>query len=109
MSVPLGALQRVFMKLLHPWFLFGLAAIAIPIVIHLLQLRKPKRLLFTNTAFIKEVSLVTMQHRRLQHLLIMLARVFALCALVLMFCQPFVPAKRLIDASTGGVVVDKWE
>ncbi|WP_188563600.1 BatA domain-containing protein [Hymenobacter frigidus] len=94
------------MKLLHPWFLFGLAAIAIPIAIHLLQLRKPKRLLFTNTAFIKEVSLVTMQHRRLQHLLIMLARVFTLCALVLMFCQPFVPATRLIDVSAGGVVVD---
>ena len=94
------------MKLLHPWFLFGLVTIAVPIIIHLLQLRKPKRLLFTNTAFIKEVSLVTMQHRRLQHLLIMLARVCTLCALVLMFCQPFIPAKRIIDAGTGGVVVD---
>ena len=93
------------MKLLYPGFLFALSAIAIPIIIHLLQLRKPKRLLFTNTAFIKEVELVTVQHRRLQHLLVLGARVLGIIALVLMFCQPFIPAKSISEGNTGGVGV----
>ncbi|GAA3983413.1 BatA domain-containing protein [Hymenobacter antarcticus] len=93
------------MKLLYPGFLVALGAIAIPIIIHLLQLRKPKRLLFTNTAFIREVELVTVQHRRLQHLLVLGARVLGIVALVLMFCQPFVPAKNVAQANTGGVGV----
>lgn len=78
------------MKLLYPGFLLALGAIAIPIIIHLLQLRKPKRLLFTNNAFIRQVEMVTVRHRRVQHLLVLLARVGAICALVLMFCQPFI-------------------
>lgn len=82
------------MLLLDPWFLLGLLAIAIPVIIHLLQLRRPQRLLFTNTAFIREVELVTVRHRKLQHLLILLMRVLGVAALVLVFCQPFVPSKQ---------------
>ena len=96
------------MKFQYPQFLLALVAVAIPIVIHLLQLRKPKRVLFTNTAFIKQVELVTVQHRRIQHLLLLLTRVLAISALVLMFCQPFIPAKREAGGgkSGGGVFVD---
>ena len=95
------------MQLTYPWFLVGLLAIAIPIVIHLLQLRRPQRLFFTNTAFIKAVELITMRHRNLQQLLILLARVLALLALVLVFCQPFIPAKQYHMASGGAdVLVD---
>ena len=81
------------MNLIYPWFLFGLAAIAIPITIHLLQLRRPQRLLFSNTSFIREVELVSVRHRKVQHLMLLLARVLGLSALVLAFCQPFIPNK----------------
>ncbi|MBO2008252.1 BatA domain-containing protein [Hymenobacter negativus] len=96
------------MELLFPWFLMGLGAIAIPIVIHLLQLRRPQRLLFTNTAFIREVEMVTVRHRNLQHLLILSARVLGIVALVMVFCQPFIPAQRTaVTPSTGvDVLVD---
>ena len=75
------------MELLYPGFLLAFGAVAVPVVIHLLQLRKPKRFLFTNTAFIKEVQLVTVQHRRLQHLLVLLARVLGIIALVSLLFQ----------------------
>ena len=93
------------MKFQNPGFLIALVAVAIPIAIHLLQLRKPKRVLFTNTAFIKRVELVTIQHRRIQHLLLLLVRTLAICALVLMFCQPFIPAKRGTGDGRGGAGV----
>ena len=82
------------MQLLYPWFLAALATGAIPVVIHLLQLRRPQRVLFTNTAFIREVELMTIRHRNIQRWLILAARVASLAALVLLFCQPFIPAKN---------------
>lgn len=82
------------MQLMYPGFLIGLVAVAIPVIIHLLQLRKPQRLLFTNTAFIREVELVTIRHRNIQHILVLLSRTLAVTALVLVFCQPFMPVRQ---------------
>lgn len=93
------------MQLLYPGFLVGLLAIAIPVLIHLLQLRRPRRLLFTNTAFIREVKLVTVRQRNVQRWLLMMVRVLELISLVLMFCQPFIAARRSTVFSTGTKVL----
>ncbi len=82
------------MQFLYPGFLWGLLAVGIPIAIHLLQLRRPQRVLFTNTGFIREVELTTTRRRRLQELLVLLARVLGVIFLVLVFAQPFLPAQR---------------
>lgn len=89
------------MQLMFPLFLFGLLAVAIPVIVHLLQLRRPQRLMFTNTAFIREVELVTIKQRNLQRWLILITRVLGLVALVLCFCQPFIPAE--MDSSRRGI------
>ncbi|MBD2720490.1 BatA domain-containing protein [Hymenobacter armeniacus] len=88
------------MQLLYPWFLLGLGATIIPIIIHLLQLRKPQRVLFTNIAIIRDVELTTVRHRRVQQLLILLARILAISALVVAFCQPILPVR---DEGRGAV------
>jgi hypothetical protein len=82
------------MQLLYPNFLWGLFVLSIPVIIHLLQLRRPQRVLFTNTAFIKSVELSIVRRRRLQELLVLLSRVLLLIFLVLAFCQPYIPAKE---------------
>ena len=92
------------MHLMYPLFLLSLTVVAVPIIIHLLQLRRPQRLRFTNTAFIKEVELVMVRHRQIQHLLILLARIVALSALVLVFCQPFLSGEER-KTSLGQVAV----
>ena len=79
---------------------------AIPVVIHLLQLRRPQRLVFTNTVIIRQVELVTTRHRRVQQLLILLARLVAVAALVFVFCQPFIPAKEIRNVAGVDVLVD---
>jgi hypothetical protein len=94
------------MQLSHPSFLWGLLAIGIPVVIHLLQLRRPQRILFTNTGFIKAVELTTVRRRHLQELLVLISRALAILFLVLVFCQPFIPAaeNRQQVAEQGAVV-----
>lgn len=82
------------MQFLYPGFLWGLVSVALPILIHLLQLRRPQRILFTNTGFIQELELTTMRRRRLQELWVLLARVLGIVFLVLVFAQPFVPARQ---------------
>src|SRR5688572_17509742 len=80
------------MILQAPYFLFGLFAIAIPVIIHLVQLRKPQRILFTNVAFIRSVENITSNQRKLKHWLILLSRILFISLLVLVFCEPFIPA-----------------
>ncbi|UYZ59435.1 BatA domain-containing protein [Hymenobacter latericus] len=88
------------MNLTYPWFLLGLIALAIPIILHLFELRRPQRVLFTNVDFIKDVKLVTAKQRRLQHLLVLFLRLGFISFLVLLFCQPFLQA---LDNGTTGV------
>jgi hypothetical protein len=92
------------MQFLYPGFLWGLLALFIPVIIHLLQLRRPQRVLFTNTGFIKAVELNTVRRRRLQELLVLLARVLAIASLVFVFCQPFIPAKETNGNAAGKTI-----
>lgn len=93
------------MIFLAPSFLFGLLAVAIPVIIHLVQLRKPQRVLFTNVAFIRSVENITANQRKLKHWLILLCRILFIVFLVLVFCEPFIPAKDNALAQTGNLKV----
>ena len=91
------------MTLLYPSFLFALSAIAIPVIIHLVELRKSKRVLFTNVRFIQQVKNVTSHHRNLKHYLILASRILFLTFLVLAFAQPFIPAKNAGTAEVSNI------
>ncbi|TPG66762.1 BatA domain-containing protein [Hymenobacter nivis] len=92
------------MRLEYPWFLLGLGALIIPVLIHLLQLRRPQRVLFTNIGFIQAVDLTTTRQRKLQHLLLLLSRVLFLGFLVFAFCQPFIMARGPAAMKAAGTV-----
>ncbi|RZK36503.1 MAG: hypothetical protein EOO61_10260, partial [Hymenobacter sp.] len=77
------------MEFVFPKFLWGLLGIGIPIVLHLLQLRRPQRIQFTNNNFIKEIEFKK-GHRRLQDLIVLALRIVAITFLTLTFCQPFI-------------------
>ena len=82
------------MHFFHPYFLFGLFAVLIPVIIHLFNFRRFKRVYFTNVKFIKELKSETKRKSRLKHLLVLLLRILAVCALVLAFAQPFIPVSN---------------
>jgi len=64
------------------WFLLFLS---VPIIVHLFNFRRAKKLLFTNVKFIKKVSTETKSKTRLKHFLILCARVFAFLFLITAF------------------------
>ena len=79
------------MQFLFPIFLFALAAVAIPIIIHLFHFRRFRTVYFTNVRFLREVKEENSSRRKIRDLLVLLARCLAVAMLVLGFAQPFLP------------------
>ncbi len=84
------------MQFLFPAFLFGLLALAVPIIIHLFYFRRFKKVYFTNVKFLKELKQETSSRQRLRNLLVLLMRCLALAALVFAFAQPFIPKNTTV-------------
>jgi hypothetical protein len=79
------------MNFAYPEFLFALAAISVPIIIHLLNFRRFKKIYFSDIRFLKDVEIETKSRNKLKNLLILLSRILAIACLVLAFARPFIP------------------
>jgi preprotein translocase subunit SecG len=82
------------MQFIYPAFLFGLLAVGIPILIHLFNFRRFKKVFFTNVKFLKEVKQQSQKQRNLKHLLVLAARILCIICLVLAFAQPYIPSQN---------------
>jgi hypothetical protein len=92
------------MKFAYPEFLYALFAIAIPIIIHLFNFRKFKKIYFSNVEFLKEVQQETQAKSKLKHLLILLSRILAIIFLVFAFAQPYIATEENNSNSQNNVV-----
>lgn len=88
------------MSFLYPLFLIAGLSLAVPILIHLFNFRKYKKVLFPDIRFLRELQEQTKKQSKLRHLLILLARLGLLSCLVLAFAQPFFEKDR--DSVTAG-------
>jgi len=79
------------MHFLYPGFLLALSALAIPVIIHLFNFRRFRKIYFTNVRFLREIRQDTQSKSRIRHLLVLLSRMLALTFLVLAFAQPYIP------------------
>lgn len=91
------------MQFIYPSFLWALAALAIPIIIHLFYFRRFKKVAFSNVKFLKEVKEETSMRSRLRNLLVLLARCLALATLIFAFAQPFLPSAKEVLAGRKAV------
>jgi hypothetical protein len=87
------------MGFLAPWFLAGVAAVGLPIWIHLLKRHKTDPRLFPSLMFFEQREMSSVKHRRLEHLLLLALRVAMLILLALLFANPFL--KRTPLAADG--------
>ncbi|WP_291723286.1 BatA domain-containing protein [Bernardetia sp.] len=87
------------MQFLYPSILWVLFLMIIPIIIHLFNFQRPKKVLFTNVEFLKEVQQISKSRNRLKHILIMLARMAFIGFLVLAFARPVLPSENDKDGS----------
>lgn len=81
------------MRFLFPQFLFALSVVAIPILIHLFNFRRFKKVYFSNVKFLKDIEVQTSSSKNLKRLLVLAVRILAIIFLVFAFAKPFIPAK----------------
>lgn len=92
----------------NPNMLWGLLALALPVLVHLFNFRKTKRVYFSNVSLLKQVDTKVSSARKLKHLLILLARMLFIAAVVIAFAQPVKKAGSLKDLPPGinGIYLD---
>lgn len=83
------------MGFLFPAILWALPLALLPVAIHLFNLQRPKKVLFPNLRFLKEVIETEKSSRNLKYYLILLTRVLALLLLILAFARP------VLDTTSG--------
>lgn len=93
------------MQFLYPAFLFGLFALAVPVIVHLFYFRKFKTVYFTNVKFLKELKQETSARQKLKNLLVLLMRCLAIAALVFAFAQPFIPSGSVVKQGLKSVSI----
>lgn len=79
------------MSFAYPEFLLALAAVSVPIIIHLFNFRRFKKVYFSDIRFLKDVEIETKSRNKLKNLLILLSRIIAIAFLVMAFARPFIP------------------
>ncbi|QTY27944.1 BatA domain-containing protein [Flavobacterium sp. CS20] len=95
------------MQFYRPELLYGLLALAIPIIVHLFQLRKFKTEPFTNVALLKKLIISSRKSSKLKKWLSLIARLLIITCLVLAFAQPYFSDSKIVDQKKQiGVFID---
>lgn len=108
------------MTFLHPLVLLGLAAAAIPALLHLLERRVPPEAEFPPLRYLSEAERQSARRLKLRHLLLLVLRTALIAVLVLAAARPLVPSRGggslvheptalaviLDNSPSSGVVID---
>jgi hypothetical protein len=87
------------MQFLYPNFLWALFALSIPIIIHLFNFRKYKKVYFSNVAFLQNIRKETQSKSTLKNLILLLIRLLVIAFLVLVFARPYIPVNNDVKNS----------
>jgi hypothetical protein len=91
------------MSFLAPLFFVGLAAIAVPILVHLIQRERKRVIEFPSLMFVQKIPYQSVRRRRIRHWFLLLMRAAAIALIVAAFARPFFPAGAAATlASVGG-------
>ena len=91
------------MSFLTPAFFIGLGALAIPLLVHLIQREKKRVIEFPSLMFVQRIPYQSVRRRRVRHWFLLLMRAAAVALLVAAFARPFLPRRAEAAAAiTGG-------
>ena len=90
------------MAFLTPFFLLGLSAIAIPVLIHLIQREKKRVIEFPSLMFVRRIPYQSVRRRRIRHWALLLMRAAAIALIVAAFARPFIHQGTVAAAVGGG-------
>ena len=89
------------MNFLAPAFLAGLAAIAVPVIIHLIHRERKVVVEFPSLMFLQRIPYKSVRRQKIRHLLLLLLRCAAVALLVAAFARPFFQHRRAVISGTG--------
>ncbi len=91
------------MSFTNPLMLIGLAAILVPIIIHLFNFRRYKTVYFSNVQMLEDIQKKTKRASQVQQLIVLALRVLGIACLVLAAAQPFLRGSNK-SAAKGNVI-----
>lgn len=93
------------MQFKNPEFLYFLALLLVPILVHLLQLRRFKPIEFTHVAALKQLQTQSRKSAKLKRYLLLATRLLLLAAAILAFAGPYIPSNASTQQPTTWVIV----
>jgi hypothetical protein len=90
------------MTFLTPLFLLGLAGLAVPVIIHLIQRERRNVVQFPSLMFLQRIPYQSVQRRRIRNWPLLLLRLAALGLIVAAFGRPFLRRPALAAAASSG-------
>lgn len=97
------------MSFIYPSFLWALGLIIVPILIHLINLRRHRTVYFSNVDFLKKVRKESQRKSKLKQLLILASRILLLISLVIAFAKPYIPtgkSEKQLANNVVGIYID---
>ena len=91
----------------HPAMLWGLLAVAVPVVIHLFNFRRYRKVYFSNVDALSELQSESRRRSNVRRWLVLLCRVLAVAMLVLAFAGPVLPGSQS-EVRSGSTVVSVY-
>src|SRR5438270_4598305 len=99
------------MSFLAPAFFAALAAIAIPVIIHLINRERKIVIEFPSLMFLQRIPYRSVRRQKIRHLLLLVLRCIALALLVAAFARPFFDKRHAAISTTGArevvIVLDR--
>ncbi len=93
------------MGFLAPWFLAGLAAVSLPLWLHLLKQHRNDPIKFSSLKLFERRPQSSVKHRRLKYLMLLALRLAVLALLALAFANPFIRRSPSAIASGTKLVI----
>jgi hypothetical protein len=90
------------MSFLTPLFLLGLAGLAIPVLLHLIQRERKQVVAFPSLMFLRRIPYQSVQRRRVRNWLLLMMRLGVLVLIVLAFGRPFFRGTDPAMVAAGG-------
>ncbi|MCX8055901.1 MAG: BatA domain-containing protein, partial [Ignavibacteria bacterium] len=78
------------MNFINPLFLIGLFAASIPVLLHLLNLRKLKNIEFSSLKFLKELQKTKIKRLKIKQIILLILRTLIITFTVLAFARPII-------------------
>jgi hypothetical protein len=89
------------MNFLAPAFLAGLLAVAVPVIIHLINRERKVVVEFPSLMFLERIPYRSVRRQKIRHLLLLMMRCLALALLAAAFARPFFERRQAAIGSTG--------